>query len=589
MFKSCSPYLKMFNGKGVNWHYSLTNELLNIAQEEDKLIFLHIGYISNINIRESSLELFAKQEVISLLNKNFICIIEDKEDKPESFLLALDLLFLNQDFSYGPMNMFIMPNRRPLIAFSDCDPDNFLEIANSLLLAKKEKREKLKQLSEELSKRAINTGIITDMKKDSVIEKPILEKYVQMWFKNMFDTDFIYKLKPFTPNPASLYTIIEYLRLYPDKRFSDKMEELLNHMQYSALFDVIDGGFFRQAIDYSCNKALYEKSLEENSLFLMLYSAAYKLYGNESYKVTSLMTYNFILNELLNDKGALVNSTTLMGKIEDAVYYSYSVNELSIIFPERYSQIAIALGMDMTQNRMEKQTPVRGADTYIYISEEDIDLLRQRRLEHRGYYKDTRVITASNSVTATAFSIASIYLQDPSMYNQATKIFEYLLFNNIDNSDGRLYRYTCCSDSYLIGYLSDYAHFIEASLELYKNRFDTEYLMIAKRYTEMVMERFYKPENGMFSKSERDFVSDTVPFKRESNIDFIRPSANSVMAGNLISLYEITAEERYITIAKQQLNNIVPNLLNSGPMLSSWAHKILKYINIDVNPLSKEN
>jgi len=175
------------------------------------------------------------------------------------------------------------------------------------------------------------------------------------------------------------------------------------------------------------------------------------------------------------------------------------------------------------------------------------------------------------------------------MYNQATKIFEYLLFNNIDNSDGRLYRYTCCSDSYLIGYLSDYAHFIEASLELYKNRFDTEYLMIAKRYTEMVMERFYKPENGMFSKSERDFVSDTVPFKRESNIDFIRPSANSVMAGNLISLYEITAEERYITIAKQQLNNIVPNLLNSGPMLSSWAHKILKYINIDVNPLSKEN
>jgi hypothetical protein len=579
----------MFNGKGVNWHYSLTNELLNIAQEEDKLIFLHIGYISNINIRESSLELFANQEVISLLNKNFICIIEDKEDKPESFLLALDLLFLNQDFSYGPMNMFIMPNRRPLIAFSDCDPDNFLEIANSLLLAKKEKREKLKQLSEELSKRAINTGIITDMKKDSVIEKPILEKYVQMWFKNMFDTDFIYKLKPFTPNPASLYTIIEYLRLYPDKRFSDKMEELLNHMQYSALFDVIDGGFFRQAIDYSCNKALYEKSLEENSLFLMLYSAAYKLYGNESYKVTSLMTYNFILNELLNDKGALVNSTTLMGKIEDAVYYSYSVNELSIIFPERYSQIAIALGMDMTQNRMEKQTPVRGADTYIYISEEDIDLLRQRRLEHRGYYKDTRVITASNSVTATAFSIASIYLQDPSMYYQATKIFEYLLFNNIDNSDGRLYRYTCCSDSYLIGYLSDYAHFIEASLELYKNRFDTEYLMIAKRYTEMVMERFYKPENGMFSKSERDFVSDTVPFKRESNIDFIRPSANSVMAGNLISLYEITAEERYITIAKQQLNNIVPNLLNSGPMLSSWAHKILKYINIDINPLSKEN
>ncbi len=120
MFKSCSPYLKLFCEKDINWHFSLTAELLKKAQEEDKLIFLHIGYISNIVIRESSALLFSNKDVQRVLNDNFICIIEDKEDKPESFLLALDLLFLNQDFSYGPMNIFIMPDRKPIIAFSDC-------------------------------------------------------------------------------------------------------------------------------------------------------------------------------------------------------------------------------------------------------------------------------------------------------------------------------------------------------------------------------------------------------------------------------------------------------------------------------------
>src|SRR5690606_21263122 len=141
MFKSCSPYLKMFCEKGINWHFSLTPELLKKNEVEDKLIFLHIGYVSNINIRESSVALFSDPDVQKILNENFLCIIEDKEDKPESFLLALDLLFLNQDFSYGPMNMFIMPDRRPIVAFSECNPRNFVNIANSLLAAKREKRD----------------------------------------------------------------------------------------------------------------------------------------------------------------------------------------------------------------------------------------------------------------------------------------------------------------------------------------------------------------------------------------------------------------------------------------------------------------
>jgi len=580
MFNTCSPYLKLLADKGVEWNPSLTEELVERAIKEDKLIFQHIGYVSNMYIREASVKLFNDPRVIKILNGNFICIAEDKDDKPESFLLALDLLFLNQDFSYGPMNMFIMPNRKPIICFSDCDIDNFLEITNSIILAKEEKKELLIKLSEELSKRAINTGIITEKGRKTKLDSALLSKYVQLWYKGMFENDFIYKLRPFTPNPSSLLTVIEYLKYFPNETISLKMESLLDHLQFSAIFDPIDGGFFRQAKDYSCQEAQYEKTLEENSQFLMLYATAYKNFNKESYRETALMTYQYIKNELSNTVGGYYSSTTLITPVEDSAYYFYSINELSILFPERYPDIAIALGMDLTKNRLIKQTPVRSADCYEVITEDELNLLRDRRDEHRGYFVDKREITSYNSQFVKALAISSKLLDIDKMYQDAIDGLSYLLINNRNNF-GKLYRYTCCQQRALLGYLSDYSNFIDASLELFKAKGDREYFKVAERYLNIVMENFYKPENGMFSKSEKNLQTETIPFKRESNIDIISPSANSIMAGNLLSFYEITGNKEHLKIAEQQINNIVPNLLSSGPMLSSWAHKILKLIKLN--------
>ncbi len=574
MFNTCSPYLKLLAGKGVEWNGALNEELLERAVNEDKLIFQHIGYVSNMLIRESSVKLFSDPRVINILNDNFICIAEDKEDRPESFLIALDLLFLNQDFSYGPMNMFIMPDRKPIICFSDCDTDCFLEIANSIILAKKEKKELLVQLSEELSKRARNTGIITEKGAETILDQNILIKYMQHWYKGMFETDFIYRLRPFTPNPSSLITIVEYLKYFPNEKMSFKIESLLDHLQFSAIFDPVEGGFFRQAADYSCEEAYYEKTLEENSHFMILYALAYRHFNKESYKETANLIYLFLRDRLYNGKGGYFSSSTLVTPTDHSWYYQFSLNELSILFPDRFQDIALALGMDITKNRLDKQTPVRTEDCFIVISDDELDLLKKRREEHRGYFVDKREITSHNSQLVRALAISSKLLDNHKMYEEAVEAINYLLDNNI-NSSGKLFRYTCCQQRSLLGYLSDYSNFIDASLELYKAQGERIYFDIAQKYLNIVMDNFFKPENGMFSKSEINLQTETIPFKKESNIDVIRPSANSIMAGNLLSFYEITGKKEYLNIAQQQIKNIVPNLLSSGPMLSSWAQKIL--------------
>ncbi|MCK9304454.1 MAG: DUF255 domain-containing protein [Bacteroidales bacterium] len=576
MLNSCSPYLRLLDRNGIEWHSSLTKELAERAVREDKLIFQHIGYISNIKLREESQRLFSDNEVIKLLNENFICIAEDKEDRPESFLLALDLLFLNDDFSYGPMNLLIMPDRRPIICFSNSDPANFKEIIYSILKAKKEKKELLSQMADELSKRAVNTGVITKKCNGSNIGQQELTNYMLHWYKGMFDKDFIFHLRPFTPNPSSLYTVVEYLKCYPDMEISSSIESLLDHLQYSAIFDPVEGGFYRQCEDYTCKRALYEKTLEDNSQYIILYSAAYQHFGKESYRETALRTISFIKDVLSNGRGGYYSSSTLMTPESESDYYGYSIYELSLLFPQRYKEIALFLDMDLNIDRMKKQIPVRKGAQENVLTEDDLQLLKNRREEHRGHFIDKREITSYNSQFVKAVTLAATQLGRPELIATAQDTMEYLIINN-SNDEGKLFRYVCCNRKRMLGYLSDYTNFMDAAMDLFKSTGDNMYMRIATRTLAVIMEHFYKQENGMFSKSEKSLQAETIPFKRESNIDIIRPSANSVMAGNLITYFELTGDKYYLSVARQQIDNIAPNLMASGPMLSSWAHKILRF------------
>jgi len=581
MFNTCSPYLKLLFDKGIDWHSSLTPELIEKAEKEGKLIFQHIGYVSNMHIRERAEKLFSDKRVIQILNDNFICIAEDKENNPESYLIALDLLFLNQDFSYGPMNMFVMPDRKPIICFSDCDPEYFLDVAGSIVEANNGKRDLLIQLSEELTKRVVNTGVITEKGNISAITPKLLDTYIKHWYMGMFENDFIYQTSPFTPSPSTLITVLEYIKHFKEQNISDKIESLLDHLQYSAIFDPVDGGFFKQANDYSCSEPYYEKTLEENAQFILLYAIAYDHFKKESYKTTAQLTYQFIKNELGTQSGGFRGSITLTTPYDDSNYYKYSLNELIVLFPERYIDIVIGLGLDISAKKFEKQTPIRNSRTYNIIRDNEILRLRERRDEHRGYLSDKREITSYISQMVKSLAISSTLLNDKSLYTEACNIMGYLLVHN-RNDEGRLYRYNCCQKSSIPGYLSDYSDFIAALIELYKTtgEKDNEFLVYAKRYLEFVIKHFYKPENGMFSKSEFSIVPDILASKRESNIDFLKPSANSIMAGNLLSFYEITGDKEYLRMAEQQIVNIAPNLHSSGPMLSSWAQKILRYIRI---------
>jgi len=584
MFESASPYLKLFSDKAVEWHYCLTEELLKEAQKEDKLLFIHVGSFNNILQREQSIKLFSDPQIVSLLSNDFICMVEDQDDKPETFLVALDLLFLNDEFSSGPMNIIITPNQRPLVCFSDTEPKGCAEIINSILLAKREKREKLIELGEELAKRIANTAIITK-KAEELVNRETLLSLVKNWFENN-QTDLMFWMIPYNSNPSKIITQLSCLKYSDNPVYNNRMRSILNHYQYSALFDPIGGGFFSQANDASCKKSLFEKNLCVNSSFLMLYAKAYKAFNDISYKNTAEMIYRFIVEELrIESKESgygLGNAITLTCNIEDADYYTFSMSEIMRLFPDKYEDIAAGLSFHVNIGTKNRHIPVRTERTIECIREDDLKLLRERRMEHRNYYKDSRMITESNFRTVKAFAIASQLLQNSSMYDNAVTIFEYVINCNTSPTDEKLYRYSSAGKFYFSANLSDYTSLIDAAIELYKISKEAKYLQIALKYTDIVYTKLHKRPTHMFLMSEREtpIEENCVPFRREFNIDLFKPSANSMMAGNLLSLYEITGDENFLLNAHHQISNIASNIPESGPMLSNWIGEILHFLSI---------
>jgi|GEM_PF-574739 len=587
MFESASPYLKLFSNRAIKWHYCFTKELLKRAEEEDKLFFIHLGGFGSLLQREQTAALFGDPEIISLLNDNFICIIEDKVDKPETFLLALDLLFLNEDFSTGPMSLIVTPAEQPIICFSETNPMDCKNIINSILLAKKEKRERLMTMANELSKRVSNTAVIVKGQKTRIEQNSLIELIKEWIAKNQ--SDFTFWLSPYNASPNKLISQLACLKYSGGADQYHRFRSILNHYQYSALFDPICGGFFSQAKDATCKESLFEKNLYLNCSFLMLYAKAYKILGEESYKKTAELIYRFIIEELqyrpesTKEDGSFGLSlcATLTCKLKDADYYTYSMGEIMLLFPDRYEDISAGLSFLVdTSGEKKRHIPVRTKNTYKFISEEDLMLLKERRKEHRNYYIDKRIVSEDNFRAVKALAISSELLGNRSMLEDAVTIFNYVIKHNICSSNKKLFRYSHAGKQYFVGNLSDYANLIDASIELYKKNGDEKYLNIALDYTDITYRKFHKSDNFMFYKSEQNtsIEENCVPFRREFNIDLFKPSANSIMANNLISLYEVSGREKFLQNAHHQISNIAPNIPDSGPMLSNWIGVILHFL-----------
>ena len=528
MHKTSSPYLKELYKGEIKW-FPFNAKTLAHARRHNKVIFIHIGYAGNVQARENAYKLFGDERVTDIINNNFIPIAIDMEDVPEAMLVGMDLLVLSSQQYTIPVNIFSLPSARPFTSFSDCTPEEFINLAQNVIYSFSEKRELLEKAGDYMAARLKGSGIVQQREKPSPIEDKLLHAYVRSWMCKYTDSGVCSKKSPYTINSRYYIFLLKYAHHYNKTQQMKFIFNALDKLYYSPMFDSVEGGVFSQAVNNSFSQPLYEKQFSENIQAAVLYALAYKYNRKPHYKEAAMKIIEFIEKCLKTDKGGYITCITLRGSLEDSSYYKFTTNV-------------------------------------------------QRMQAHGELLKDTRVITAYNCMYASSLClIANIMKEKRVEYTAlAERIVEHILANQ-KADDIKLYRYISANKTeHQSAQLLDYSLFLNALLNIYKYSHKSLYDKLISKYTAFILLNYYRSHNGMFSKTDK--AEDITPFKRESIIDYVRYSANSVMANNLLMLYKLRKDDFFISAFKQQIYNISSQLIGTGPLMVGWALQILNFL-----------
>ncbi len=589
MYKTASPYVKELLKCGIMWN-SFSEEPLRRAVEEDKMIFIHIGNISNIEKRNAAYTLFNTPCAIEILNNNFIPIIIDSEDVPEAYLIGVDLLLINEKKISEHINIFSLPGVKPVTSFSSLEVEDFMLIAGNLVESFATKREKLELASSYLTKRLKHSGIVTAKEPKKNISPKLLHAYIRSWSTRFLDKSNKMQRAPYTLNPRNLHFILEYAWKFKLDEYLKYIDETITHVYYSPMFDPIEGGIFRQAGDYTFRSPSYEKNIYENANAIILLASAYKYFRKRIYKEAAERIIAFMESGMKNPNKGYITYITLTRNASESTYYKYSLKELIKAFPKRWKLIAHALGMNL-EEEFEKYQIISNTKEYWNITLEELETLKKiRKTRQKEILYDKRIMTGYNCRTAIGFCAWAKVTQKgqkEEYLSMARWIIEKILYRRRDGKN-KLYKYITSSNvEYSNSDLYDYSLFLNCLLRYYMITKDEFYWSIAKEYAGYIFFNHYQPSNGMFSKTAKNEYKSSV--KRAPVIDYNTLSSNSIMAGNLVLLHKISGGNKMcMEIFKQQIYNIEPQLIGSGPFMTGWGMQILNYLSVEEESAHKE-
>ena len=302
--KEDSPYLQQHKDNPVDW-YPWCDEAFKKAQNENKAIFISIGYSSCHWCHVMQEKVFENQECADILNESFICIKVDREERPDIDKYYQEVYaLLNRRSGGWPTSIFCTPQNKPFFAGTYIAPNStqgsiegmgFIDLTK--LIA-----QKVQQKDVQLFKNADEVESFLNQyehpKEATVLKEDFYKNFLHQ-VKNNYDTKFGgFSIAPKFPQVNTLNTLLTIDRLYNDKSAKAMIKNTLKNMTVGGLWDEKDGGFCRYAMDEEWRKPHHEKMLYDNALLCELYTKAYLFYKDEFYLDIAKKTADFCLKQM---------------------------------------------------------------------------------------------------------------------------------------------------------------------------------------------------------------------------------------------------------------------------------------------------
>ena len=583
-----SPYLLQHAHNPVDW-MPWGEEALNKAKEENKPIIISIGYSACHWCHVMEHESFEDTSIARLMNKNFVCIKVDREERPDIDQVYMNAVQLMTGSGGWPLNCFATPDGRPFYGgtyFRKEDWRNVLFRIDKLYRTQIDEVEKYaNQLTE-----GVKSSELIELNNDKTeFNLGMLKKGLEQW-KGTFDDEFGGNDRaPKFPMPNNYDFFLNYYYHTNDVEVKEHLFRSLEKMAYGGIYDHVGGGFARYSTDIEWKVPHFEKMLYDNAQLISLYSRAYRLEKNEMYKELVDESIQFIKNELMHKNGAFYSALDADSEGEEGKYYVWSESELKSVLNEDFELTKAHFNINefgyweddkyiLIRNASDEELAVKSnlsIEEYKAKIKDIKQKLKNKRDERIRPGLDDKSLTSWNALTILGLVDAYLTFGEKSYLDLAIKNANFIIEQQL-KTDGGLWHSYKDGKSSINGYLEDYCFTMEAFIALYEASLDQKWLDISKNFADYTISHFFNKESGMFY-----FTSDEDPalIARKTEVaDNVIPASNSSMAKSLFKLAKYFEEKSYDTICKQMLRNMIAEFDNYLPSYTNWAILLMQEI-----------
>ncbi len=589
LIHASSPYLLQHAYNPVEWH-EWNSAALDKAKRENKLILVSIGYSACHWCHVMEHESFENFEVAEVMNKHFVCIKVDREERPDIdqiYMLAVQLMNGNGGW---PLNAICLPDQRPIYGGTYFRKDDWISILLNVAALWKNEAEKAIGYATRLTDGINQAEKIIKHNVETVFNKTQLLEIIEPWKRHFDMAEGGYNRAPKFPLPNNWIFMLRYSHLMKDEASAISTMLTLEKMAMGGIYDQVGGGFARYSVDERWHIPHFEKMLYDNAQLISLYTEAYQYLKIPLYKEIVTETIAWVHREMTSPEGLFYAALDADSEGVEGKFYIWDKDEFEQIIGEHGKLMAVYYQVTAEGNWEEEESNVLqrkftdeefAANNHLALVElqqiiydTKIKLLEKRANRVRPGLDD-KCLVAWNGMMIKALAEAALIFENDAYYESAKQAAQFILENLIAEGQGMFRNYKNGKPS-ITAFLDDYAFFIEALIALYEVDFDEKWLQEAKKLTDYVLINFKDDESAMLYYTSA--ISEALIARKHEIMDNVIPASNSVMAQNLQKLGLLFDQENYRLKATQMLNAVLSSIKSYGSAYSNWSIQLLNEV-----------
>lgn len=580
-----SPYLLQHAQNPVDW-YPWSDEAFQKAKTEDKPIFLSIGYSTCYWCHVMEREVFENEHIAGEMNKMFISIKVDREERPDVDRVYMSALQAMTGSGGWPMSMFLTTDLKPFYGATYVPPTSkygmpgFEELIKGISEAWKTRRDEITESGDNIIGHIKEVSL--NVKGEAKLTEAMLLKGAEQ-YKNGFDEEYGgFGSAPKFPRPVGFNFLLRAYKRYDDNESLKMVIRTLLQMARGGVYDHLGGGFHRYSVDRYWRVPHFEKMLYDQAQLAVTYTEAFQITGDKHFEYVAKDILAYVSRVLTSPGGGFYSAEDAESALnanephekEEGAFYVWEKKEIDELLGGDAEIFNYCFGVDAYGNAPQGSDPhsvfveknilymnhsiseasnkfERPTNEIHDIIEKGKKLLFEAREKRPKCHLDDKVLTSWNGLMISAFAKAYKVFGETAYLEKAKNAADFIinkLYNKKTNE--LLHRYRD-GEAKISGTLEDYAFFSQALIDLYESCFDETYLETAIRLTEKMTTDFYDSDaGGFFDTSGRD---KSILVRTKEDYDSAEPTGNSIAILNLARLSRLTGNNDWYEKAYDSL------------------------------------